>query len=104
MREENTFGPYSARRTACASRSAARRVDHACSPRQLCARCSLVKIIQYRFKAFERAFGRMPQPNEPLFFATDSTYPRNADRDQLLSQLRRPRTPLASGFPRSWDF
>jgi hypothetical protein len=88
MREQNNFGPYAARRTERANRTASRRVDHACSPRQLCARCALMKVVHYRFKAFERAFGRIPQPNEPLFFAPDSSDPRNADRDQMLTQLK----------------
>ncbi len=45
-------------------------------------------VIQYRFKAFRQAFGRDPQPNEPLFFAADCTYPRMADHDQVMAQLK----------------
>jgi hypothetical protein len=69
-------------------RSTARRTaDHVCSPRKLCVRCSMVKIIQHRFKAFRQAFGRNPLPNEPLFFAENSVSPEPARRNQMLRQV-----------------
>jgi hypothetical protein len=88
MRQENNFGPYAARGAEGATRSGSRRVDHACSPRQLCARCSLMKVIHYRFKAFERAFGRSPGVDEPLFFISNSSHPSNAGRELMLTQLK----------------
>jgi hypothetical protein len=70
------------------SRSNARRtVDHPCSARRLCVRCSIIKVIKYRFKAFRQAFGRNPLPDEPLFFAEDSPSPQAAERDQMMRQL-----------------
>jgi hypothetical protein len=47
-----------------------------------------MRVIQYRFKAFHQAFGRAPQPDEPLFFAADCSYPRTAEHDQVMAQLR----------------
>jgi hypothetical protein len=67
-------------------RPAAKRIDHPCSVRQLCPRCSLMKVIQYRFKAFKRAFGREPLPNEPLFFAATAA-PQRASSEQMMRQL-----------------
>jgi hypothetical protein len=68
------------------TRQTARRIDHPCSVRQLCPRCSLMKVIQYRFKAFKRAFGREPLPNEPLFFASAAS-PVKASGDEMMKQL-----------------
>lgn len=54
-------------------------------------------VIQYRFKAFRQVFGRDPQPNEPLFFAADCTYPRRAEHDQVMAQLKQAAN--ATGVP-----
>jgi hypothetical protein len=70
------------------NRSTARRtVDRACSARKLCVRCSMIKVIQYRFRAFRQAFGRNPLPNEPLFFAENSASPKPARKSQMLRQV-----------------
>ena len=69
------------------ARRTARRVDHGCSVRALCARCSMMKIVQYRFKEFRRTFGRDPLPHEPLFFPANARYPRVAARKQVIKQL-----------------
>ena len=79
MREQKNPTKHSTRRAYHSGRTAARRVDRCCSARQLCARCSLMKVIQYRFEDFRRTFGRDPQPNEPLFFAADCSYPQQAE-------------------------
>jgi hypothetical protein len=68
-------------------RRAARWVDDGCSRRALCARCSMMKIVQYRFKAFRRAFGRNPLPHEPLFFCARADSPRLATKSQIIRQL-----------------
>jgi hypothetical protein len=65
----------------------ARRVDRCCSARQLCVRCSMMKIVQYRFKAFKLTFGRDPRPDEPLFFCAKTAHPHNAERAQVIKQL-----------------
>jgi len=69
------------------SRRAARLVDHGCSVRALCARCSMMKIVEFRFKEFRRTFGRDPLPHEPLFFPANAHHPRVAAREQVIRQL-----------------
>jgi len=54
-------------------------------------------VIQYRFEAFRQAFGRDPQLNEPLFFAADCTYPRRAEHEQVMVQLKQAAN--ATGVP-----
>jgi hypothetical protein len=70
------------------SRNAATRtIDHSCSARKACVRCSLMMVIQHRFTAFQRAFGRNPLPDEPLFFVENSPSPRMASSEQVARQL-----------------
>ncbi len=49
----------------------------------------MMKVVQYRFKAFRRAFGRNPLPNEPLFFTEGLRSPKIAKSDQVIKQLAR---------------
>ncbi len=65
---------------------------HACSPRRLCARCALIKVVSLRFAAFRNAFGRLPERDEPLFFDEASPTPAPATRRQFLKQLRKAAT------------
>ncbi len=58
-----------------------------CSARKLCVRCSLMKVVQYRFKAFRRAFGRNPLAHESLFFAPKAALPHPAEKAQVKAQL-----------------
>lgn len=74
-------------RTFLERNAATRKVDHSCSARKMCVRCSMIKIVQHRFKVFRQAFGRDPLPHEPLFFAENLRSPRIADRDQMIRQL-----------------
>lgn len=62
---------------------------HACSPRRLCARCALIKVVSHRFAAFRAAFGRLPKRDEPLFFDETSSTPAPANQRVFLSQLRK---------------
>ena len=71
-----------------------RQADHphqatrtACTPRSLCARCALVKVIGYRIDLFVHSFGRLPATTEPIFFVTESAKPLAAPREELLKQL-----------------
>ena len=59
----------------------------ACTPRSLCARCALVKVIGYRIDLFARNFGRLPETTEPIFFVTRSAKPFAAPREEFLRQL-----------------
>jgi hypothetical protein len=74
-------------RTVVERNVARRMVDHSCSARKLCARCAMMKVVQYRFKAFRLAFGRDPLPNEPLFFTENLCPPQIADSGQMIRQL-----------------
>lgn len=47
----------------------------------------MMKVIQHRFAAFRRAFGRDPLPHEPLFFVENSASPRMASSEQVARQL-----------------
>lgn len=68
-------------------RRTARWIDHGCSMRELCVRCSMMKIASYRFKVFRETFGRDPLPHEPLFFSAKAKLPRIIGRDQVIKQL-----------------
>jgi hypothetical protein len=46
-----------------------------------------MKVVQYRFKAFRRTFGRNPLPHESLFFPANSRLPQPADQAQVRAQL-----------------
>ena len=58
-----------------------------CTPSRLCIRCSMIKVIGYRFAVFERTFGRTPGPSEPLFFVRHGSRPVEAPEDDLRRQL-----------------
>src|SRR5579883_1963262 len=63
------------------------RIVQPCTPANPCARCSLVKVIAYRFSVFARAFGRIPKPYEPIFFPENATAPTAACRADLRRQV-----------------
>lgn len=48
---------------------------------------AMIKVIRYRFEAFQRAFGRNPKPNEPLFFVEGLPFPTLAEWDRVAEQL-----------------
>jgi hypothetical protein len=64
-------------------------IDRFCSPRNLCVRCSMIKVVQYRFRAFRQTFGRIPSRDEPLFFDENSPRPEKADAAQVLKHLEK---------------
>ena len=48
----------------------------------------MMKVITYRFAVFERSFGRLPKPDEALFFVRDSSSRAiPAPRKEFLRQL-----------------
>lgn len=61
--------------------------ERPCTARKLCVRCSMIKVVQYRFKAFRRAFGRNPLAHEALFFTANSSVPKQAAKAQVMAQL-----------------
>jgi hypothetical protein len=46
-----------------------------------------MRVVQYRFNAFRRAFGRDPLVNESLFFAANASAPQPAEPAQVRAQL-----------------
>jgi hypothetical protein len=61
--------------------------EPSCTVRKLCVRCSMMKVVQHRFKAFRRAFGRNPLSHEPLFFTSNRAHPELAEKPQMMRQL-----------------
>jgi hypothetical protein len=59
-----------------------------CSIRRLCVRCSIMKVVQFRFKVFREIFGRTPNPDEPIFFADNLSSPVLADRELTVAQVK----------------
>lgn len=62
-------------------------------------RCSLMMVIQQRFNAFQRAFGRDPLPDEPLFFVENSPSPQRASSEQVARQLAQAAEAAAVSLP-----
>src|SRR5690348_13139692 len=66
----------------------ARKLNHPdCTARNLCARCSMMKVVQYRFAVFRRVFGRDPYRDEPLFFRPFGSIAVAVDEDRAVVQL-----------------
>jgi hypothetical protein len=51
------------------------------------AKIALLRILQVRFRAFERKFGRLPKPDEPVFFEESCENPVKADIAKARAQL-----------------
>lgn len=51
------------------------------------ARYNLLQIVRVRFRAFEEKFGRLPAPDEPLFFDETESHPVKASIAETRSQL-----------------
>jgi hypothetical protein len=58
-----------------------------CTPEQLCARCSMIRVIAHRFVIFRQTFGREPLPSEPLFFVANAKRPVVAQQEEVNAQL-----------------
>jgi hypothetical protein len=46
-----------------------------------------MKVVHYRFAAFQQTFGREPGPDEPLFFDPACALPRLAQPKEIRRQL-----------------
>jgi len=53
------------------------------------AKHALLQIIRVRFRAFEAKFGRLPKPDEPIFFDESHHQPVKASINDALAQLGR---------------
>ena len=58
-----------------------------CDLDYLCFRCSMIAVISHRFAIFHQKFGRLPGPNDELFFDETRTYPARASDDEIRSQI-----------------
>lgn len=61
--------------------------DGICNPHRPCPRCSLVMVVGLRFDAFHAKFGRLPEPDEPLFFDPDRDHPTLASPSEIRDQV-----------------
>jgi hypothetical protein len=50
---------------------------------------ALLQIVRVRFRAFELKFGRLPKPDEPIFFDESQSYPVKATISETRAQLKR---------------
>jgi len=57
------------------------------SDREISAKTALIQIVRVRFRAFEAKFGRLPEPNEPLFFDESQNHPVKANISETRAQL-----------------
>ena len=48
---------------------------------------AMMQVTRYRFTKFLEAFGRIPEPNEPLFFLEGLPFPALAGEELVLEQL-----------------
>jgi hypothetical protein len=53
------------------------------------AKYGLLQIVRVRFRAFEEKFGRLPKPDEPIFFDESLTHPVKASTGEIRAQLER---------------
>jgi hypothetical protein len=74
-----------------------------CTPEQLCARCSMIKVIAHRFAIFRQTFGREPLPSEPLFFAVNRKRPVRAPQEELYAQLADAAEQTGISLVKIWD-
>lgn len=75
-----------------------------CKPQDLCARCTMMKVVRYRFAAFRLKFGREPLPFEPLFFDEGRTDPVAEKKDRVLIQLAEAADATRVSLPRLLQF
>ena len=61
--------------------------ESCCGPDSLCFRCSMVALTSHRFAMFHKKFGRLPGPNEELFFDETQAEPIRASIDAIKRQL-----------------
>src|SRR5262249_60183544 len=67
----------------------ARIAKSATRPDHALAKPALPQIARVRFRAFEAKFGRLPKPDEPIFFDESDNQPVKASMADARSQLER---------------
>jgi hypothetical protein len=71
-------------------RSPARRpVAHntCCNPDFPCFQCSMIRLTSHRFAIFYKKFGRVPGPNDELFFDSSQPEPVRASHLEIKHQI-----------------
>jgi len=61
--------------------------ESCCGPDSLCFRCSMVALTSHRFAMFHKKFGRLPGPDDELFFDDAQPYPIRANADEIKNQI-----------------
>ena len=52
-----------------------------------CFRCSMIAVTGHRFAIFQKKFGRLPGPDDELFFDEARPQPVRACEDEIKSQI-----------------
>ncbi len=58
-----------------------------CDPGSPCFRCSMIRLTSHRFTIFYQKFGRMPGPDDELFFDSSRPEPVRASRSEIRNQI-----------------
>jgi hypothetical protein len=58
-----------------------------CLPGSPCIRCSMIRVAKYRLEIFREKFGRLPGPNDELFFDETLSQPVRASRAEIKNQI-----------------
>ena len=58
-----------------------------CDPHFPCLQCSMIRLTSHRFAIFYRKFGRLPGPNDELFFDSSRPEPVRASRSEIKNQI-----------------
>lgn len=61
--------------------------ESCCSPNSLCLRCSMILVISHRFAVFDKKFGRLPGPDDELFFDETQSQPVRAGQHEIRNQI-----------------
>lgn len=58
-----------------------------CNSNSPCVRCSMLRLISYRFAMFSKKFGRLPEQDDELFFDETEQHPVRASQDEIRNQV-----------------
>ena len=58
-----------------------------CDPHFPCFRCSMIRVTSHRFAIFYKQFGRLPGPNDELFFDSSRAEPVRANQSEIKHQI-----------------
>ena len=58
-----------------------------CNPNSPCVRCSMIRLISYRFAMFSKKFGRLPEQDDELFFDETELHPVRASQGEIRNQI-----------------